>query len=248
MQSEFNPCIIIPCFKHSKLLLENMDSILEHNIPTIVVDDGSPDGDLLSEGLKSKNITLLKLAENIGKGGAIIHGLKKALELNFTHAIQVDADSQHNYNDIPKFILEASAYPEDLILGTPIFDDTAPKERIYGRKISTLLIAFETLSNQAHDVLFGFRVYPLKQTLNALNKFSINFRMGFDAQIIVYLLWSGINIKNIKSQVKYDPSINSNFRYFEDNLSFIAMHIRLLLLSIIYAPLGLIRRNIINIS
>jgi glycosyltransferase involved in cell wall biosynthesis len=242
MQSEFNPCIIIPCFKHSKLLLENIDSILEHNIPTIVVDDGSPDGGLLSEGLKSKNITLLKLEENIGKGGAIIHGLKKAVELNFTHAIQVDADSQHSYDDIPKFILKANAYPRNLILGTPVFDDTAPKERIYGRKISTLLVAFETLSNQAHDVLFGFRVYPLKETMLVLNRFSINYRMGFDAQIIVYLLWNGINIRNIKSQVRYDHSINSNFRYLHDNLSFITMHIRLILLSFMFAPIGLLKR------
>ncbi len=246
--NELRPCIIIPCYKHARLLVENIDSILRHSIPTIIVDDGSPDGEELYEGLKSKNITLLKLEKNIGKGGAIINGLKKALELNFTHAVQVDADSQHNYNDIPRFILEASKYPQHLILGTPIFDSTAPKERIHGRKISTALVALETLSNQAHDVLFGFRVYPLKQTLNALNKFPINFRMGFDAQIIVYLLWSGINIKNIKSQVKYDPSINSNFRYLEDNLSFIAMHIRLLLLSIVYAPLGLIRRNLISLK
>lgn len=248
MEGTFRPCIIVPCYKHAELLLKNIDLILSHNIPTIIVNDGSPDSRMLKEVLINRNVTLLDLNTNLGKGGAIVEGMKKAIELNFTHTLQVDADSQHNYNDIPKFIMESSLHLEHLILGSPIFDETAPKERIYGRKISTLLVALETLSNQAQDVLFGFRVYPLKQTINALNKFSINYRMGFDAQIIVYLLWSGVNIKNIKSQVKYAPSINSNFRYLEDNLSFIAMHIRLLLLSIVRAPLGLIRRNLISIK
>lgn len=244
MEGTFRPCIIIPCYKHAALLLKNIDLILSHNIHTIIVNDGSPDNSMLKEGLINLNVTLLNLDTNLGKGGAIIEGMKKAIELNFTHALQVDADSQHNYNDIPQFLSEAKNIPEALVLGTPIFDDHAPKERIYGRKISTFLVALETLSLEAHDVLFGFRVYPLEKSMKAIKKFPINCRMGFDAQIIVYLLWQGIRIKNIPTKVKYDSSINSNFRYFADNITFIFMHAHLLLLAIILAPLGIVKRTI----
>ncbi len=243
MSNLFNPCIIIPCYNHVELLLNKLPEIEKHKIPIIIVDDASEHLGSIESTLKGyPTIFLIRHTENQGKGGAIISGINHALEKGYTHAVQVDADGQHNYEDLPKFIESAKNNPNKLILGTPIFDQSAPKVRIYGRKISTALVALETLSISAHDVLFGFRVYPLTTTLTVINKFRLNTRMGFDVQIIVYHLWNGVRIKNIKSKVKYHDEINSNFRYLQDNLSFIGMHVKLLILALYFTPVRVIRK------
>ena len=64
-------------------------------------------------------------------------GLEALHELGYTHAFQIDADGQHMIADIPRFLAAAEMYPNALLLGTPQFDDSAPKARLIGRKILT---------------------------------------------------------------------------------------------------------------
>jgi len=243
MNKEFKPCIIIPCYNHGSLLLENLGNITKHGIPIIVVDDASEGEELLQQGLASlKNVSLIQHKQNLGKGGALLTGFNEAQKQGYTHALQVDADGQHDYEDIPLFLAEAKEHSDKVILGTPIFDDSAPLERIWGRKISTFFVALETLSFSAHDVLFGFRVYPLKSTCAIISKRSVNYRMGFDVQIIVYHIWEGIGVRNVLSKVTYSNHMHSNFRYLEDNFSFVLVHIWLIALGVSFVPVGFARR------
>ena len=46
-------------------------------------------------------------------------GLREALKSGFSHALQIDADGQHNHEDIPRFVKQAEALPEHLIAGIP---------------------------------------------------------------------------------------------------------------------------------
>ena len=48
-------------------------------------------------------------------------GFKEAIRLGFTHAIQIDADGQHDFNDIPKFLEASRLNPEAMILGSTCF-------------------------------------------------------------------------------------------------------------------------------
>ncbi len=55
----------------------------------------------------------------------------------------------------------SQAAPDAMVLGIPIFDDSAPRLRVQGRKISNWWANLETLWSGIHDSLFGFRVYPI---------------------------------------------------------------------------------------
>ena len=67
--------------------------------PSILVDDGS--NELCARSLdvsaaSHRQASLVRLAKNGGKGAAVISGLYVADNMNFTHAIQIDADGQHD--------------------------------------------------------------------------------------------------------------------------------------------------------
>ena len=168
-RADFRPCVVVPVYNHRATLRATAAAISAHALPCIFVDDGSTDGsreELERICADTPQCSLLVREENGGKGAALSDGFRAAIDRGFTHAVQIDADGQHNPDDIPRFLDAARSRPSALIIGEPIFDDSAPLARIWGRKISNVLGRLQTMrlfgSDAPHDVLCGFRVYPLE--------------------------------------------------------------------------------------
>jgi glycosyltransferase involved in cell wall biosynthesis len=155
-------------------------------VACIVVNDGSNQQctRVLEKLSQSFDIHLLTHKENQGKGAAIITALQFANQQNYTHALQIDADGQHDLNDINRFLAVAEQQPDALINGVPEYDHSVPKSRLYGRKISTFWVRINTLSSDIIDVLCGFRVYPVSRTVDLIQQRSIGLRMEFDLEIM----------------------------------------------------------------
>ncbi|MGN0902913.1 MAG: glycosyltransferase, partial [Succinivibrio sp.] len=122
-------CIIIPCYRHTVFLESVLSKLLKFNLPVIVVDDGNEvkDKKLIENTVKTfDNVYLESYEENKGKGYAFIQGLYKALNLGFTHAIQIDADGQHDSEDIDRLTALSDMYPDCVISGAPVYDESAP--------------------------------------------------------------------------------------------------------------------------
>lgn len=219
-------CIIIPVFNHAKLLQSNIEKILSFGFPVILINDGSNEENrtILQQ---IKGVTLLHLQENQGKGAALMRGFFYAFENGFTHALQIDADDQHEISDIPLFIELAKANEKALINGIPLYDQSAPKSRTYGRKITNFWVAIETNSLDIRDAMCGFRIYPLAETIALTKNQSLSKRMGFDIEIIVRLYWAGVKIINQPTKVIYPAHGSSNFKMLRDNLAISALHAKL---------------------
>ncbi|MCE3240822.1 MAG: hypothetical protein K0Q83_1329, partial [Deltaproteobacteria bacterium] len=139
-QAMFNPCVVIPVFDHEGPVSAAVEAVLTQNLPCVLVDDGSSNkcsGALNEIALASPHITLLRHSINRGKGGAVLTGLRYAAEAGYTHAVQVDADGQHRIADIPRFLEQALAHPDALIVGYPEYDSTVPVLRLYARYLTT---------------------------------------------------------------------------------------------------------------
>lgn len=198
------------------------------NLPVIVVDDGSDAATQLQLAtLHAPQLSLLRLDSNQGKGAAVIHGLRAAAARGFTHAVQLDADGQHQAEDLPLMLAEAERYPDALISGQPLYDDSIPKSRLYGRYITHFWVWIETLSLSIRDSMCGFRVYPLAATLALCDRRAIGQRMDFDTEIMVRLYWQGIHSRFIPTRVTYPASGLSHFDALYDNLRISWMHTRL---------------------
>lgn len=237
-------CLVIPHYNHESQFVDFLPKILKLGIPCIIVDDGSWEESIrvVREFVASdSNVHLLEHTCNRGKGAAVKTGFYHARFLGFTHAVQIDADGQHCVDDIKKFIAASSESPKKIICGRPVFDDSVPKVRLYGRKVTDFLVVFETLSRKIKDGLCGFRVYPLFESEYIMDNYFIGSRMDFDTEILVKALWAGVDLEFINTNVIYPEVSVSHFKYMRDNLLLVRLHTRLITGMIIRLPVLLSR-------
>ena len=243
---ELSFCIIIPCYgEHSKKLHNTISHLKPSKLDIIVIDDGSPfeASRIIEDVCTDLEVKLVKNLTNLGKGGAVKTGLNKARELGFTHAIQIDSDGQHDHSFLDQFIVASRNNPEALVSGKPIFDDSVPRARLYGRYFTHMWVWLETLSFDVQDTMCGFRSYPVDETCEFLSRNHVGNHMDFDIEIMVKLYWSGLKIIFIPLKVLYPEEGKSYFYMFKDNYRITWMHTRLVFGMILRSP-KLIARNL----
>jgi len=239
------PCIVIPVYNHGSTMVETLKRLVEFNFACIVVDDGSDEQTksiLQSLNDQYEFVTLLTYEKNRGKGAAFISGIKEAAKSGYTHAIQVDADGQHNLDDIPLLVEASMRQPEALVSGWPVYDESIPRSRLYGRYITHFWVWVETLSFSIKDSMCGFRVYPVAAVVDLLSTHSIGERMDFDTDIMVKMYWAGTPAVFIKSRIIYPESGISHFSVVNDNLRISWMHTRLVAGMLVRLPRLLIAK------
>jgi glycosyltransferase involved in cell wall biosynthesis len=224
-------CIVIPHFNHPRALPTVVAALKLLGLPCWIVDDGSsPEALAAVRGLVAREggwLTLLVCPVNRGKGAAVLAGCRAAYRSGYTHALQIDADGQHDPADAPRLLEAAAQRPEALILGAPRFDDSIPRGRLYGRYLTHLWVWINTLSFEIRDTMCGFRVYPLERMLGVADTEHPGERMQFDPEIVVRLHWRGTPVVNVPVHVRYPSDGLSHFDLWRDNVRISAMHMRL---------------------
>lgn len=158
----FKPCAVIPVYNHEHALPLVVDALRQHGLPCVLVDDASSPAcaQVMDQLATQPDVHLVRLAVNQGKGGAVMAGLREAGRLGFSHALQVDADGQHDLADVQRFLAAAQARPGELICGYPQYDESVPKSRLYARYLTHVWVWINSLSLSIRDGMRGFRVYP----------------------------------------------------------------------------------------
>ncbi len=225
----FRPCVVIPTYNNPATIAKVVHRVREYLEHVIVVDDGSdtPGREAVAELGEAQLAHVVHRRQNGGKGAAVKTGFETAAKLGFTHVLQVDADGQHNLGDIPTFLQAAADQPKALILGAPIYDETAPRSRLIGRKITLFWTNIETHGRVIHDPMCGFRVYPVDAVLQLRR---LGERMDFDIEIAVRMVWLGVPVVNLPTQVRYldaDEGGVSHFDMLWDNVRISWLHTRL---------------------
>ncbi len=222
-----NIIAIIPHYRHLATLPTVLTALREYQLPIMVVDDGS--GDEYAAELETicADVQLFRLPENGGKGAAMKYGFQQAAAQGYSHALQIDADAQHQFADIPKLITAAQQQPQAAICGRPIYGEDAPKSRLYGRKITDFWNIIHTWSLHIKDGMCGFRIYPIEITNQIIQHETIGNRMDFDNEILIHLYWRGVPLIWIDTPVRYQSGGVSHFRAWQDNVFISKMHARL---------------------
>lgn len=214
-----------------------MSGLRAHNLTVYIVNDGSDE--LSTEAMRqlvTESVKLIHHSENQGKGAAVKTGFRQAFLDGFSHAIQIDADGQHDIDDLPQFIQASSREPLALINGHPKFDESVPRVRYLGRYLTHVWVWINTLSLAIPDSMCGFRLYPLAATNDLLSAEKIGDRMDFDIEFIVRWFWRDYPLKHINTRVIYHQNGHSNFRLLKDNALISRMHCRLFFGMLIRLP------------
>lgn len=240
--------VLIPSYNTGPKVLETVQEALRHWAPVWVVVDGSTDGtgeQLQTLARREPDLKVTVLAQNQGKGAAVLRGLADAEAAGYTHVLTMDSDGQHPAHLIPAFMSASQAQPACMILGKPVFDASAPALRVQGRKVSNAWANLETLWMGIGDSLYGFRVYPVAPLLQIMRGQRWMRRFDFDIEAAVRLCWRGVWPLNLDAPVRYlraEEGGVSHFNYLRDNLLLTWMHTRLMLGFVLRLPWLLVQR------
>jgi len=225
-------CAIVPTHNHWHAIGSVVQALRAANLPVLIVDDGSDEPAATSIATHHRpedGIQVHRLPINQGKGVAVVHGMRLAWEAGYTHAVQIDADGQHDTAALPELLARSRQHPTALVSAEPIFDASMPRGRRIGRWITHVWVWIETMSFQITDSMCGFRVYPLAAVKALLADQSVGRNMDFDTDIMVRLFWQGTPIQMVPARVVYPQDNTTNFHLWADNVRITAMHTRLVL-------------------
>lgn len=235
----FQPCAVIPTRNHYTALPQVVRSLRAAGLPVFILDDGSdlPAATAIAALHDPQaRVWVRRRPQNGGKGRALRDGFAWAVQDGFTHAVQVDADGQHDMDRVPALLEAARDNPLALVSGQPVYDQSIPRARKIGRWVTHVWVFIETLSFRITDSMCGFRVYPLQATLAVFQTETVGDRMDFDTDIMVRLFWRGTPPVMIPVNVIYPPGNTSNFDVLADNLRISWMHARLVVTMILRLP------------
>ncbi len=212
----------IPVYNNKDTLRNVVEGSLAVLKNIVVIDDGSTDMDV-STHLSGLNIKVLRHTENLGKGEAILTASRYIEKCGGIYMVTIDADGQHNPEDIRQLIPLILKHKSDLFVGCRNFDtDNVPGKSRFGRRFANFWLRVET-GVQVDDCQSGFRAYPVKY-LNSLNFRGKNY--DFEAEVLAKFAWAGIHLRTFDVEVKYPPQEErvSHFRPFMDNLRISLVH------------------------
>ena len=144
---------LIPAYNEVRYIADVVKRTLEH-LPVVVVDDGSSDGSGAAAALAGAKVIAHKT--NQGKGTALNTGFNYAVHRGVDALITLDADGQHDPDEIPLFIEAFRAGKGDLIIGQRTFAEMPTKSQ-FGNRVGTWLLG-KAMGQPVPDNQSGYRL------------------------------------------------------------------------------------------
>jgi glycosyltransferase involved in cell wall biosynthesis len=198
----------IPAYNEEKTIAKVVLKTKKYVDKVIVCDDGSTD--MTAEIAEAIGAKVIRHGRNKGYGAALASLFKAAREENASAMIILDADLQHNPDDIPKLLSSIIKGEADIVIGSRFLNGKGelPKYRSLGIKVITKLTKHVSYKNIT-DAQSGFRAYSRKAIYSITPS---EQGMGASTEILLKAMEHGLRVKEIPIEIKYDvekPSTQS---------------------------------------
>lgn len=191
--------VVIPVYNHGPTIAAVARKALKQGFPVIVVDDGSSDDTY--EKIKSiRDIKIIRHPRNLGKGAALVTGMKEAAH-GADWAVCLDADGQHDPDDMHHLIRSIPAGRRPIVIGKREGMEAAPWASRFGRKFSNFWVWISS-GVFLTDSQSGYRIYPLPEVLDLGVKAQ---RYQYEIEVLAKAAWQGIAITEVQVGVSYRP-------------------------------------------
>ncbi len=206
---------LIPAYNErvtiGSIVLEALDQVDK----VVVIDDGSTDD--TAHMARRAGAEVIRLEINGGKAAALREGFKFAVARGFDAGVILDADGQHNPQEIPRILEPVLEGEADLTIGSRFLKDgyEAPLHRKFGQRLLNF-ISNLGMKKKLTDTQSGFRALSRKAMEN-MEFESRNYNIESD--MIVGLSERGLSIKEIPISVNYDVPKRSNDNAFSHGIS-----------------------------
>ncbi len=200
---------VIPAYRVERdieTVLQDLPAYIKY---IIVVDDASPDStsDLITAAAKKDSrITLIHHTENLGVGGAMISGFRKALELGAQIVVKIDGDGQMDPAHIPALITPLILGKADYVKGNRFRDFQSLLQMPFVRRIGNLGLSFLTKAATGYWSIFdptnGFFAIRA-EILTQLPLEKIDHRYYFETSMLANLYLIGALVMDIPIPARY---------------------------------------------
>ena len=215
MDSEPKVVAIIPAFKSEAHVIDVLSRIPAVVSRVIVVDDCCPNGtgQLVMDKVIDQRVEVIFNKKNLGVGGAVISGLRRALESDADIFVKLDSDGQMDPEDIPRLIQPLVDLTADYTKGNRFnsLDDLQemPKSRVVGNAALSLMSKLSTGYWTITDPTNGFFALS-RGALERIKLQKLRQRWFFESDILFRL--------SIIRAVVADVPIKARYRDERSNL------------------------------
>ncbi|MGA2192952.1 MAG: glycosyltransferase family 2 protein [Nitrospirota bacterium] len=212
---------LIPAYQAADTVGRVVRGSLRHLGHVLVVDDGSTDG--TSAAAREAGAVVISHARNRGKGYALKTGFLYALKAGYDAVVTLDADTQHDPEEIPKLLEKAGE--GEIVLGARLREKTViPKARYWTNMVGVRCISWRAKA-ALDDSQSGFRLYKA----GVLE--GVKFRGGRfegETELIIRAGRKGFRIVNVPVKAIYTPDIlcKSHYRAVRDTYRICMMFLR----------------------
>jgi len=185
------------------------------HLPVLVIDDGSTDGS--GQAAEAAGATVVTHPRNQGKGAALATGIKWALREGREALVMLDADAQHDPDEIPIFLAAYRDDLADLIIGLRDFDQMPPRNRfgnIRGNRILGWALGRPIPDNQC-----GYRLLN-RRAMETMQFTSTGFE--FEVEMIVQAVIADLRLAWVPIRTIYAGE-SSHYRPIADSLEFLKL-------------------------
>jgi glycosyltransferase involved in cell wall biosynthesis len=194
----------IPAFNEEQTIARVILEAQKFSDKVIVCDDGSID--YTAKIAESLGADVVRHEKNGGYGASIKSLFVRAQELNVDVFVTLDADGQHEPNEIPTVIKPILDGEADVVIGSRFVDKKGTAEMPLYRQLGARLITKMvngSAKNGITDSQSGFRAY----SHNALDRLTFfEDGMGASVEILLKANKSDLRIVEVPSTCKYNTS------------------------------------------
>lgn len=202
MASADRPIIaLIPAFEEGPRVGAVVEAARRH-LPVVVVDDGSTDD--TADRARAAGATVLRQEPNAGKGAALRTGFRHALDAGAPAVVTLDADGQHDPEEIQAFLERFETRRAELIVGQRDLRAMPPVRRL-SNTVGSMALAV-ALGRSVPDNQSGYRL--IGRTLMRAMLDSDESGFEFEVEMIARCLALGLPIDSVPIRTIYagEPS------------------------------------------
>ncbi len=213
--------ILIPAYNEEARIKKVVRGCLKYKLDILIINDGSTDNTAIVikkiPGPNGSKIILVEHNINRGKGQALITGFEYIVKHNYTGVITLDADGQHDVNEIASFLKVAGEEDPDIIVGNRLGEtEGMPLVRLLTNVFTSWVIS-KIAGRRISDVQSGYR-YINNKALRTIKLETRNF--DTEAEILIRASWFDYNIKNIPIKTIYLENTVSHVNPITDTIKF----------------------------